>query len=194
VDLLLVSPADLRERLLPSGALREPIASAGHADALLVPGTGGDAQELSAALQVTPAFAVVARHDVPRMVSPFGGACSPAAGRRIVAVAGIARPARFFASLREHGWDVAAEVVFRDHHWFSDRDLSRVADTARAAQVDLVMTTEKDAVRLGDRATGVPWAYLPMRVTVEPAGVFGAWLTERLAAARERYQPGHSDT
>ena len=187
VDLLLVSLADLGEAVLPSGSLREPLTSARQADALLVPGAGDEAKKLSAALHVTPAFSVMVRHEAPRLVSPFGSACNPAAGRRVVAIAGIARPERFFTSLRQQGWDVAAEVVFRDHHWFTERDLVRVADTARAHGVGLVMTTEKDAVRLGDRAiTAIPWAYLPLRVSLEPADVFSAWMTERLAAARQR--------
>jgi tetraacyldisaccharide 4'-kinase len=190
VDLLLVSPADLGEAVLPSGALREPLTSARQADALLVPGTGHEAKALSAALHVTPAFSVVARHEAPRLVSPFGAACSPSASRRVVAVAGIARPERFFKSLRQQGWDVASEVVFRDHHWFNERDLARVAEMARARGVELVMTTEKDAVRVGERSTAVPWAYLPLRVSLEPADAFAGWLEAQLSAARQQRRQG----
>ena len=74
-------------------------------------------------------------------------------------MAGIARPQRFFAALRQQGWEVVDELVFRDHHWFTARDLVRVAAAARRAGADFVMTTEKDAMRLawrdGVRAMGV---------------------------------------
>jgi hypothetical protein len=46
------------------------------------------------------------------------------------------------------------------------------------------MTTEKDAVRVGERPTSVPWAFLPMRAAIEPDLRFGAWLSARLASAR----------
>jgi hypothetical protein len=60
--------------------------------------------------------------------------------------------------------------------------------------VDLVITTEKDAMRLqslvaqapspDDRA--VAWAALPLRLVIEPPDRFNAWLAARLAAARRR--------
>ena len=40
------------------------------------------------------------------------------------------------------------EVVFRDHHWFTTRDVARVMSVARQTNADLVITTEKDAMRL----------------------------------------------
>jgi tetraacyldisaccharide-1-P 4'-kinase len=48
----------------------------------------------------------------------------------------------------------------------------------------VILTTEKDAVRLDGRPTDVTWAYLPMRAAVVPAGEFAAWIAGRLAAAR----------
>jgi tetraacyldisaccharide 4'-kinase len=102
-----------------------------------------------------------------------------------VAVAGVARPERFFAALRELGWDVARELVFRDHHWFTARDLDAVRRAAAETDADVVMTTEKDAVRLPPHE-GIRWAVLPLEVSIEPADRFDAWLAGRLAAARRR--------
>ena len=105
-----------------------------------------------------------------------------------MAVAGIARPARFFAALREQGYDVARELTFRDHHWFTAADVIRIASAAREAHANLVVTTEKDAVRL-EGVPGVPelpWAVLPMEVSIEPAAAFAGWLQSRLRGhARE---------
>ena len=54
----------------------------------------------------------------------------------VFAVAGIARPERFFADLASAGWRVAGTMAFRDHHMFTDRDVARVAAAARAAGAD----------------------------------------------------------
>ena len=100
-----------------------------------------------------------------------------------MAVSGIARPGRFHAALRAEGWKVAREVTFRDHHWFTTRDLSRIAGAAREVDADLIVTTEKDAVRVEGvlrPAAGIPWAYLPMEVTIGPHAEFLAWLRDEL--------------
>jgi tetraacyldisaccharide-1-P 4'-kinase len=99
-------------------------------------------------------------------------------------VAGIARPRRFFDAARAEGWDVRKEVSYRDHHWFTPRDVTSVAAMARELGVATVLTTAKDAVRLELLVGSEPvWAYLPMQVSIEPAAAFQAWLLSRLEVA-----------
>jgi tetraacyldisaccharide 4'-kinase len=198
VDLLLVDPRDLDERVLPAGRLREPPEAAGAADALLVVGTRSDAEEASAALGVRTTFTVVPHYGPARWLRGAIDEPGPAGGR-VVAVTGIARPARFFNALRDLGWNVAREMPFPDHHWFTEADHARIAAAVRELSADGVITTEKDAVRLGsDPGTGrlkalsrpVPgsdptWAVLPMEVSIEPAAEFGEWLWERVRRSPE---------
>jgi tetraacyldisaccharide 4'-kinase len=187
LDLLVVTRADLDERVLPSGRLREPLEAAAAADALLVSGTDEDAAVIGGRLGVGTIFRITRRYDAPKLVQPFGAPLPSSVGRRVVAVAGIARPERFFGALRVEGWEVVTELVFRDHHWFTERDVAAIERAALDAKADLVMTTEKDAVRLHLVAGSAPaWAFLPMHVEIEPAGAFGTWMADRLAAARRR--------
>ncbi len=209
VDLLLVSAADLEQRPLPSGRLREPLASARAADALVVFGSLEDAARVSAALGVDVAFNASVRYDGlrqvgvgrdstsrPEDISAAPDPRSPIPDRRsraVVAVSGIARPARFFDALRAQGWEVRREMVFPDHHWYTLRDLDAVASAARGLNVDLIVTTEKDAVRLGATelaGSASTWAYLPLAVTIEPSDRFDAWLLGRLKAAPTTVQSG----
>jgi tetraacyldisaccharide 4'-kinase len=119
-------------------------------------------------------------------VQPFGGLMPQMAGMRAVAVAGIARPQRFFDAARAQGWELVKEVAFRDHHWFTETDLTRMLAAARADSADLILTTEKDAMRLLDLPLdpSPPFAYLPMTVAIEPAAAFREFIGARLAAAR----------
>jgi tetraacyldisaccharide 4'-kinase len=60
-------------------------------------------------------------------------------GRRVLAAAGIGNPGRFFAMLRAAGLDIA-ELPLPDHHDFLD-------DPFRAVDADVILVTEKDAVK-----------------------------------------------
>jgi tetraacyldisaccharide 4'-kinase len=121
-------------------------------------------------------FGLSVRFEPVRGIAP-----GAAEKRRVVAVAGIARPERFFAALRAQGWDVAREIAFRDHHWFSAQDVDTIARAATAEGAEAIVTTEKDSMRLEGLAA---WAWLPMRVTIEPERAFIDWLAARLQHAR----------
>ena len=102
----------------------------------------------------------------------------------VLAVAGIAAPERFRDALAAAGFDVAGLLAFADHHPFTPADVRRIAAQAAAHGAGLVLTTEKDAVRLAPFAPfDFAVAAAPLRVAVEPAGRFRTWLLERVAAA-----------
>ena len=179
VDLLVLSSADLREKVLPAGRLREPLSAAGGADAVLVYGSAAEARQVAASVGVARAFAVSIRY-LP--LRPLSGSGTVPASTRIAAVAGIARPERMFDALRQQGYEVAHERVFPDHHWFTAADVREVERAARTSGAGGIVTTAKDAVRL-ERHRDVmtlPWAILPMRVSIEPGAEFEEWLRQRL--------------
>jgi tetraacyldisaccharide 4'-kinase len=192
IDLLIVSRVDLAEQVLPAGRLREPLAAARFAHALLVPGSLEDVREVAMHAAIADrgsgsgdpegreVFRIVTSYGELRAVQP--GERVPEHDRRVVAVAGIARPERFFAALREQGHQVVHEMAFRDHHWFSDGDVKRIRQALTESGADVVVTTEKDSTRLL-----IPGLfYLPMTVTIEPLDGFFTWIGERLRAARDQ--------
>ena len=183
VNLLLISPADLDDAVLPAGRLREPLEAARAADAVLVSGGEEEVAPVSRRVGVQPAFRIVARYAAPRLVHPFGSMLPRMAGARALAVAGIARPERFFHAVRVHGWEVVKELAFRDHHWFDAADLTRMLAVARDVQADVILTTEKDAMRLLNLPLApIPrtFAFLPMTVSIEPAAAFHDFINARV--------------
>ena len=173
VDVLMMPASDLDEAVLPSGRLREGLDAACSAHCILVPGSDEDVARVSASFQRTPVFRVTRRYESLRALD----SASHVAGGRVVAVAAIGRPQRFFTALRDQGYDVVREVPFSDHHWFTASDLERIRAIARESGADLVVTTEKDAVRLPPQPG---WAVLPMTAAIEPTDRFSSWLRERL--------------
>jgi tetraacyldisaccharide 4'-kinase len=189
VNLLLLSPEDLDDTVLPGGRLREPLTAARAADAILVHGSDEEVASVSARLGVNASFRMVASFGGARLLEPYGALLPPMSGMRALAVAGIARPRRFFDAARRHGWDVVQELAFRDHHWFDAADLRRMLAMARAVKADVILTTEKDAMRLLRLPLApIPrtFAYLPMTVAIEPAGSFYQWLSDLVRAGSSR--------
>ena len=172
VDVLVVPASDLDDAVLPSGRLREPLDAASSADCVLVPGSLEDVSRVAATFDRMPVF---------RVANHFGSLrgldASAPSGTRVVAVAGIARPERFFTTLREQGFEIVRELRFPDHHWFSSGDLDRIRTIAKEASADLIVATEKDAVRVAPQSG---WAVLPMTAVIEPPELFSSWLRERL--------------
>lgn len=177
IDLLVLSSADLAEKLLPSGRLREPVSAASAADAVLAYGSAADAEQLARRVGVAHSFCVTPRY-LPLLA--LHGVLP--ADKRVVAVAGIARPQRFFDALRKQGYDVAREFPFPDHHWFTTADVREIEAKVRELGASAVVTTAKDAMRLERYRSGLtsPWAILPLSVFVEPSAEFEAWLVSRL--------------
>jgi tetraacyldisaccharide 4'-kinase len=191
VDLLLVSEDDLTDRPLPAGRLREGIAAAAVADAALVTaGYDTAAERVGRGVGVATVFRVTRAIGPPRMVASGESVVVPP-GSRVFVVAGVARPERFIADVAGAGWEIAGELMFRDHHRFDNRDVRRIAEAARTAGSAIVLTTDKDAVRLAAcNLDGVPIASVPLVVGVEPADAFRAWLLSRIASARDELAAG----
>jgi tetraacyldisaccharide 4'-kinase len=126
-------------RLLPAGPLRERL-GAGRGAARLVLYNATAATAPVAGFVGRRSLSGVAPLDAwQRGEAPTIAALEALRGRPMLAAAGLARPGRFFAMLRERGLDIA-ELPLPDHHDF------RVLPWPPATP-DVVIT-EKDAVKI----------------------------------------------
>ncbi|MEL7174803.1 MAG: tetraacyldisaccharide 4'-kinase, partial [Pseudomonadota bacterium] len=105
----------------------------------------------------------------------------PLEGAPVVAFAGIGRPEKFFETLREVGAELRLTEAFPDHHVYPDAVLDRLLRRARAEGA-LVVTTEKDAVRLPPRFRAEVMA-LPVRLTPVDAAPLDRVLKRLFSAA-----------
>lgn len=188
VDLLLVSEEDLTDQPLPGGRLRERIDAARCADAAIVTaGYDSAAERIGRAIRVPTVFRVTRTIAPPRRIqAPRDPVVVPPASRVFV-VTGIARPDRFVADVAAAGWDIVGTLPFRDHYPFERRAVARIAAAAQAAGCAIVLTTEKDAIRLAELPLGdLPIAAVPLVITIEPATRFEDWLRARLGQTAER--------
>jgi tetraacyldisaccharide 4'-kinase len=155
--------------LLPAGPLRESRKRLNQADAVLTCGSG-----FAAELPI-PVFAVNCRaahvyplHQPGLKLPPQPPGTAP----EWLAVAGIARPERFFATLHRYGWRFQTRV-FSDHHRFSLNDT--------ISELPIVMT-EKDAIKCQNQAITECWV---LSWECELSQAFSQWLESRLSALKQ---------
>jgi tetraacyldisaccharide 4'-kinase len=135
-DIVLVTPTDATDSLLPSGLLREPLTALGRADAIVL--------TENTALEGLPDF-VREKHiwrasrlmEIPQN-----------APKRPIAFCGIARPDRFFDGLKKAGVTMAKGVQYGDHHPYSPPDIRQLLALKEQHNADGFLTTEKDILNL----------------------------------------------
>lgn len=157
-DVVLVSESDLSDRLLPSGRLREPLAALSRADAIVLP--------CEAAME-DPAFRGKPVWRTKRKINVPDAPAMP------VIFCGIARPEQLFAQVRAAGIQPAAEIAFRDHHAYRERDIEQLIAAQAKRGAGGFITTEKDAINLGTlQSKLLPLAITMLTVIIEnSAGV-----------------------
>lgn len=153
--LLLDASVDIRrEPLLPAGMRREGLAGIRRAD--LVVWSGVQAADERTRLESSirrwyagPGAGV--RYEFVSYTSCADGRRAGAdefQGRTVLAFCAIGRPERFLRSLQARGLAVKDFVTFRDHHRYGSGDIERILDRFAGSAAELILTTEKDAVRL----------------------------------------------
>lgn len=157
-DIVLMTAEDFRDRLLPSGRLREPLSSLDRADAVVLP-NGVDVDH--------PALREKLVWRADRKIAIPGQLATP------ILFCGIARPERFFAQVRATGITPAAEMAFDDHHEYDQNDLTHLLGMRAKVKADGFLTTEKDAMNLGTlQGSLTPLTVAVLNLTLEhPADV-----------------------
>ncbi|MCK0206988.1 tetraacyldisaccharide 4'-kinase [Starkeya koreensis] len=171
---------------LPAGPLRAPLApQLEQAQALLVIGEGAGGERV--ARDGYAAGTVVLRG----RLAPEAQAVARLFGKRVLAYAGIGRPAKFFETLRGLGVLTTLTRAFPDHHVYTAAEVEELR--ALAEEKDLVLvTTEKDAMRLAGSDIGQHLLdvsdVLPVRMALEPQSARA--LERMLAGLGKRLEGG----
>jgi tetraacyldisaccharide 4'-kinase len=178
-DIVLVTPEDARDRILPAGRLREPIASINRADAIvLTSGASADAFPTAGKLVWR-----VRRGILPKDIPP-----------RPVVFCGVARPQNFLLQLRTAGIEPVAEALYRDHHAYTETDVRDLLQLKAQSEAGGFVTTEKDAVNLGNLLSSLePISVVPVKMDlVDAANAVDTMLRiiEERRVARERIAAG----
>ena len=141
------------QALLPRGTLREPPRNLCRASHIMVTKCRGltDESLLSTLRDHNPSAEVMQATHAPKYLEQvFGGktlALEELEGKYVAAISGIAVPESFETLLQKLGAQVEFHRVFPDHHHFRQDEIDRFMTRCVERDIELIVTTEKDAVR-----------------------------------------------
>lgn len=156
LDIVLVDSTDPfgNGKLFPAGILREPLTALRRAQAVII--TKAESSTALEALKkrienATKARIFTSSQRPVDLIDYHTGDVKPLSvlrGTTVLAFSGIARPESFSALLGSLGVLLAGECKYPDHHEYTRTDLAAVFKKASDDRVSMIVTTEKDAVRL----------------------------------------------
>ena len=142
--------------VVPLGSLREPLEELKRADVVLIT-RSNQSFDKAQTLQVieshcranTPVFFFSsALIQFRNLTTGETFNSTTFAGRKAAVMCGIGNPRAFAADLRQLGLLITSENFFTDHHAYTQNDMERVIEAAQKSGAEMIITTEKDAVRL----------------------------------------------
>ncbi len=161
---------------LPAGNLREFPQALKRADFLLMTRTAG--QKYSAFMGFQP---YISHHQLSDIAVNLTGESLPVnqlKKLKLLAFAGIANPENFFSALVNYGLSLKKKLSFADHAGYQAQLLEQLQQAT--TDIDALITTEKDAVKLAADMFELPCYYVPMDIVIENSTGLFADLTKRL--------------
>ena len=159
--------------MLPAGQLREPSSSLHRSHLLVMTRSLPDVE--SPPLSDKPTL--FSQHKISQSLSNLSGDVLHMAdliGKSCVAFAGIARPEDFFAALKENHLTLKEEIPLADHQVYDETLITRLSKSCQGA--DVLITTEKDAVKLAEGNLPIPCYQVGVEMTFSKLDVLDEML------------------
>ena len=142
--------------LFPRGILRESPGSLKRADIIVLTKTDKGRAGVSALEEkirkIAPGKNIIkARHEPRNLCDMKTGnptEISSINGKTVCIVSAICDPSYFKYTARETGATVGLEFIFSDHYAYTKNDLNRIFEECKKKEINIIITTEKDAVKL----------------------------------------------
>lgn len=166
-------------RVFPGGELREPVAALRRATGFLLTGVNEENRERAGRFadllrsrfaEIPVSLAEYCPNALIRVTvdgSIDTGATDILASRRCFAFCGIAQPELFRQTLERQGLQLVGFHPLADHQRYSSSVLDGLLSRARRAEADVLVTTEKDLVKLAAWTVEVSMPLFALRMQVE---------------------------
>jgi tetraacyldisaccharide 4'-kinase len=148
--------------LLPAGRLREPLAALNRANSILITKVPAkpDLERLERLGAIAHKHAPKSSLGLISFTADHVSSWQAEArlfntakleilkGRKAYAFCALAKSSPFFTSLKNAGLTVVGQKSFADHHWYTDKDCQKLLVEAEISGAEILLTTEKDLVKL----------------------------------------------
>jgi tetraacyldisaccharide 4'-kinase len=171
--------------LFPAGCLREPVNALRRAHIVVI--TKSDLVPAQKLIELTASIRnisndimiVRARHK-PKFLFTANGQERPLEyikGKRVLAVSALADNPSFIKTVENLGAEIAFSLSYIDHHRYREDDVRVITESFKAFRAGMVVTTEKDWVKLsalvqGPAGIGIEFTILKIELEVEEDEAF----------------------
>jgi tetraacyldisaccharide 4'-kinase len=166
IEILVINGKEGRENnaLFPLGPCREPFERIKEADIILVNkgDLDNDTKDITKGIpafkvKYKPAYLYNLRHNLIANYNFLKG-------KNVLAFSGLGDNESFFNLLRDLGANVIHEIAYPDHYAYKQIDIKRGSSFE---DIDLIVTTEKDAVKIVNMEVPENLFYLSIEVVIE---------------------------
>jgi tetraacyldisaccharide 4'-kinase len=164
-------------KLFPSGSLREPIKSIKKADVIIITKIDNSSEEIihnvrdySSAPIFFMNYSVLGlkSFDGDKLITP-----EQFSSLKSIAFSGIANHKHFIETILKNGIEIIDYVRFSDHHYYKKKDIKKIISLFIKSQVDVIITTGKDAVKINSFIwKPYPFYYLDINVEIKESRKF----------------------
>lgn len=191
LDILLIDTVNVfgNGYILPRGTLRESISHISRADVCLMTKVD-QAREGSCEMirdtirKYNPTAQIVESIHKPRCLIPLadwsknlsgeGISVDTISGKKVMAVSAIGNPASFEHTLKDLGAEIISSLRYPDHHDYTIMELEDILRRADSLAAEMIVVTEKDAVKIPDEVAHEHWDIPIFVITVEVTFQSGA--------------------
>ncbi|MDH4193291.1 MAG: tetraacyldisaccharide 4'-kinase [Nitrospirota bacterium] len=169
-DILLFDATDIEglTKVLPAGRMREPLSAAQWATTIVFSRTESvlSVEPLQTRIEqclgksITPLLMEIAPTCLIHIPTGMTKGIDSFKNKSLLLVSGIGNPSSFRFSVISCGLEVGAEIRYPDHFAYSEKDVEEICRKMKKFGSDLVVTTEKDALKLREflRSDDPLWA------------------------------------
>jgi tetraacyldisaccharide 4'-kinase len=91
-------------------------------------------------------------------------------GRHVLALSAIGDPGGFHSLIQKTGATIAGSLIYQDHHTYTKNDWKTIKETKEEVGADLILTTEKDLLKLEAFSGDVPIHAIRISLNIEDQG------------------------
>jgi len=194
VDLLiceqrfLISPDFFDHYLLPAGSMREPFGSIERASAVIINRKFSQLREIPDDVKkyftnkkiFNVYYSAKGFVDIKRETEYN---LSEFEGQKSLVVCGIANPYSFFTALRQTNVDTENYLIFRDHKYYTNKEVQRIRKMFYTTNSHSVVTTQKDAVKFSEHQNeldDIDIFYLKIELMMDESSSFKEFLLNKI--------------
>ncbi|HJL77773.1 MAG TPA: tetraacyldisaccharide 4'-kinase [Candidatus Marinimicrobia bacterium] len=177
IDIVLINSGDLQQdhRLLPLGLLREPWSCTKRADIIFLTKTNlkkpSDYITRKIKQLNVPFFSsTISATSVLSSINEETISIKKLCRRRVLALSAIGDPGGFHSLIQKTGATIAGSLIYQDHHAYTKNDWKIIKETKEEIGADLILTTEKDLLKLEAFSGDVPIQAIRISLNIEDQG------------------------